>query len=62
MRFFLSRDCSGHWYLIPLEKVIAWEKFSAIDEDDPRSWKVPKWAKMIDGAESITFTDPQNAN
>jgi hypothetical protein len=59
-RYFLDRDNSSHWYLIPVSKADAWYKFSAIDEDDPRGWKVPKWAKPIGGSPTmVTFTDPK---
>ena len=58
-RFFLGCDQSSHWYLIPDSKSKAWSAFLALDEDDPRSWAVPEWAKTLGGGpESITFTDP----
>lgn len=57
-RYKLVGDNSGHDYVIPIERADDWEKFMDIDEDDPASWDVPEWAKMIGGG--LTFTDPQS--
>jgi hypothetical protein len=57
-RFCLG-DRGRYWYLIPVEKLDAWFRFTALDEDDPRSRKVPKWAKMICGPHCLSFTDPR---
>jgi hypothetical protein len=60
-RYFICTDCSGHTYLVPLEKAEAWgawRKIGEEDEDDPRGWETPKYATPISNPYSITFTDP----
>jgi hypothetical protein len=56
-RYKLVSDNSGHDYVIPVEKSDDWYKFMDLDEDDPASWDVPEWARMVEGG--LTFTDPQ---
>jgi hypothetical protein len=60
MRYFLSRDNSSHWYLVPADKRAEWNAWCDLDEDDERSWDTPEWARRLSGSPSrITFTDPQ---
>jgi hypothetical protein len=56
VRYRIVGDNSGHEYFIPVDRSGDWDKFMAIDEDDERSWDVPKYATRIDGR--FTFTDP----
>lgn len=58
-RFFLGRDQSSHWYLVPVVNKLEWEAWTDLPEDDECSWESPEFAKMIDGPYSLTFTDPQ---
>jgi len=59
-RFFLGRDNSGHWYLIPLSHYDDYIRWNNLDKDDPESWDAPDWMKRLDGSPSrITFLDPQ---
>lgn len=55
-RFFLSRDSSCHWYVVPSSKRDEWEAWTNLDEDDEASWEAPKWAHEINGPpDAITF-------
>jgi hypothetical protein len=55
-RYFLSRDDSGHWYLVPADRRADWEPWANLDEDDEASWTPPGWARRVNGAPSqITF-------
>lgn len=58
-RYKLVSDQSCHDYVIPVEKSKEWYDFLELPEDDPKSWDVPEWAKMIGGG--LTFTDPQTS-
>lgn len=59
MKYFLSQDQSCHWYLIPEEWREVWDILCALDEDDPRCWEPPEWAKPIGGGpSSIVFENP----
>lgn len=57
-RYFIGRDCSSHWYIVPAEKRAAWEAWANISEDDERSWDVPDYARRIDNPYRMTFRDP----
>lgn len=58
-RFFLDRDSSGHWYLIPAANREDWDFWSNLDEDDERSWDPPDFARRIAGSPSwVTFESP----
>lgn len=58
-RYFLSRDSSGHWYVVPVDKAVAWEEWTDIPEDDERAWTAPEFARSVGGSPScITFKDP----
>lgn len=55
-RYFLSRDSSSHWYVVPVSKLEEWETWCNLDEDDERAWDVPKWAQKVGGSPSlVTF-------
>jgi len=59
-RYFLSKDNSGHWYLVQADKRKKWEAWCDLDEDDERSWEAPEFARRIDGHPSlVTFSDIQ---
>lgn len=59
IRWMLATDNSGHWYLIPAERLSDWGTWLDLDEDDEQSWEAPEFAKRIDGPHMMTFTDPQ---
>jgi hypothetical protein len=45
--YFLDRDSSSHWYLVPANKRKQWNAWTDLDEDDERSWDAPQWATRI---------------
>lgn len=57
-RYFLSQDDDCHWYLVPVDHVIAWKAWCEIPGYDERSWDVPIFATAIDGPHRLTFADP----
>lgn len=54
MRYGLTADDSGHWYVIPEDRFDAWEEW--LDGEDI---VVPNWAHRIN-VWGITFTDPRD--
>ena len=46
-------DNSCHRYIIPFNKLGDWNKFMELDDDNPSSWDVPKYAKRIDGGRIV---------
>ncbi len=65
-RFFLDRDSSAHWYLVPEAQRQAWIDWGELDEDDEASWELPEalvqaGCRRLSGAPSgISFTDPRD--
>lgn len=58
-RWMLVTDQSCHWYVIPADKIGAWNEWCSIDEDDERSWDAPDWAVGVGGSPSlVTFESP----
>lgn len=57
-RYMLAQDNDCHWYLIPASIWPEWQEWLDIPSDDERAWAPPKGAQMIDGYQSITFTNP----
>ena len=61
-RYFLARDQSSHWYVVPVSKKLEWSEWCDLDENDERAWNAPEWAQSVGGAPSlVTFTEPQIA-
>lgn len=59
-RFYLSRDQSSHWYIIPYARRAEWDKWLELPEDDERSWTPPAWAREVGGSPSlVTFERPE---
>lgn len=64
-RFFLSHDEDDHWYLIPVENFDEWQDWINLstrdwaEDDDRPDWEVPEYAKLIDGPQVLSFTDPK---
>jgi len=48
--FFLSRDNSGHWYVVPVSKQAEWDAWLEIDEDDERAWTAPDGVVPVCGS------------
>ncbi len=46
---FLSTDCSGHWYVVPVANKEEWEEWTNIDEDNPLGWEAPSYACAVGG-------------
>lgn len=45
--YFISKDNSGHDYLVLAKFRDQWEEWRNLDEDDPKSWDAPEFAEMI---------------
>lgn len=59
MRYYLARDNSGHWYVVPDGRRSDWVAWTLLPEDDERAWDAPDWAQRVNGAPGlVTFTDP----
>lgn len=59
-RFFLSRDHSGHWYVIENRHRSDWFAWLQLDENDEASWTPPDFARRVNGSEEgVTFTNPK---
>ncbi len=59
-RFFLDCDNDSHYYIIPAEKRVQWEKFLNIDDYNPACMETPEWAKPIGGGfNTVTFENPK---
>jgi hypothetical protein len=59
-RYFLDQDSSGHWYIVPVDDLDAWEEWTMLSEDDEQSWDPPPFAQRVGGAHTlVTFTDPK---
>jgi hypothetical protein len=57
--FFLDRDNSSHWYLVPTPKREEWVRWTNLPEDDERSWDAPEFAKRLDGSPNrVEFQNP----
>jgi hypothetical protein len=56
-RYFIGHDQSSHKYLVPCAQRAAWDAWTAISEDDERSWQVPSFATEIGGG-PLTFSSP----
>ena len=58
-RYFLDRDDSGHWYLVPAERRKEWVAWVCMDEEDPVSSIVPAYARRLNVSPSrVTFAGP----
>lgn len=68
-RYFLGCDNDCHDYLVPFDKKGEWEQWVASisvdvfsmsqEEADAIDWNPPSFARRIDNAFCITFTDPK---
>lgn len=59
-RYFLDRDSSSHWYLVPEENRAEWQAWTELDEDDERAWDAPEFAERINSSpSSVTFEKPR---
>lgn len=58
-RFFLDRDRSCHWYIVPVGRRTEWEEWCDLEEYDERSWDPPEFARRLAGSPSwVTFENP----
>ena len=57
MKYTLTTDNDGHWYVIPVDKHKEWNTWLNIDPDDERSWDAPDFAKSVGGAPSLVTFD-----
>ncbi len=53
--YFLDSDNRGHWYIIDKKISKAWNKCQSYDDDDPRGWKIPEGAVMLNHPQEIEF-------
>jgi hypothetical protein len=51
--FFMSRDSSSHWYIVPAAKRAEWDAWCDMDEDDERAWVVPEYAERLNGSPEL---------
>lgn len=57
-RYMLVMDNDGHWYVIPVDKWLDWDKFCGGPEYE--AGDVPEYATALGGSYSlVTFTDPR---
>jgi hypothetical protein len=58
-QFFLDRDNSGHWYIVPVAMKDVWDDWRDLDEDDDASWTAPDGVRRVPGGTRlVTFTNP----
>lgn len=59
LRYFLSRNNSGHCYVVRANKRDEWDMWCGLDEDDEKSWEHPiNIATRINcGPGFVTFAD-----
>lgn len=50
--YFLSRDQSTHWYVVPMVKEAEWNEWCNLPEDDERAWRAPEFAVPVGGSPS----------
>lgn len=59
IRYFFDQDNDSHWYLIPVERREAWNRWLDLDPDAEEAWDAPEWARPLGGGVSaISFTEP----
>lgn len=61
--YFFSKDCSGHWFMVPKEKKNLWNHVCEMDEDDPKTWVAYEQFEQYrlgGGIEGIYFTPENN--
>lgn len=56
-RYTLVKDNNADSFVIPVEKLEEWFAWLELEEDDPASWNLPKFARGV--SDMLTFTDPQ---
>lgn len=52
LKYFIDRDESGDWFLIPVDKQDEWEAWLESDED------IPEFAEYIDNPSDVVFENP----
>lgn len=50
--------CYGHYYLVPLNRLDAWEDWCSLEPHDPRSFAPPAEFRRVDPNE-LTFSWPE---
>jgi hypothetical protein len=59
-RYFLERDSSSHWYIVPVSRREEWEHWVNLDEDDEASWDEPDFVQRLGGSPTlVTFKEPE---
>lgn len=62
-RYFIARERSGDYFIVPEWARAAWAEWDALPSDDDRSWNPPAYAQhLYDGLATLTFTDPREEN
>jgi hypothetical protein len=51
--FFMSRDNSSHWYIVPAAKRAEWDAWCELSEDDERAWDAPEYAERLNGSPEL---------
>lgn len=59
-KYFLSTDCDGHWFVVPVVKKEEWNAWTSLGEDDENAWEAPEWAYSVGGSpEQVEFEFPK---
>lgn len=53
MKFFLSQDNDGHWYIVQAARRDDWLTWLEQDEDEEASWEEPDFAERLGGAPDL---------
>lgn len=64
MRFDTVRHCvmtdgEGHYYLVPITKKPDFQIWLDLTDSAELAYRLPSWAKQIDGVHKLTFSDPR---
>lgn len=59
-RYFLDQDQDSHWFAIPVSRRPDWDRWKALDQDDPKGWADPVYATALPGHPNrMTFCIPK---
>lgn len=52
--YFLDRDDSGHWYVVPVSQAKAWQEWlDSTDDEDFCSYAMPEGVEEVGGHPSL---------
>ena len=53
--WILARDNSSHYYVIPENRLDAWDDWRSLPDDDQAGWIVPDYATRVAGYQAVRF-------